>query len=124
MMCPCPARSIIWKAFSPYTMAGPRGIEFEGAIIALFHLLLTRTDKVEKPYKIPAPHAACHGSVCRHIAGQALGGPLHLWALLHAMLISQAECQDRRLGACRARALCCGVHAHGPARPVLHAMVP
>ncbi len=38
--------SIIWKAFSPYTVAGPRGIEFEGAIIALFHLLLTRGDKV------------------------------------------------------------------------------
>jgi hypothetical protein len=38
--------SIIWKAFSPYTIAGPRGVEFEGAIIALFHLLLTRNDKV------------------------------------------------------------------------------
>lgn len=39
--------SIIWKAFSPYTVAGPRGVEFEGAIIALFHLLLTRGDKVQ-----------------------------------------------------------------------------
>jgi len=38
--------SIIWKAFSPYTVAGPRGVEFEGAVIALFHLLLTRGDKV------------------------------------------------------------------------------
>lgn len=38
--------SIIWKAFSPYTLAGPRGVEFEGAIIALFHLVLTRNDKV------------------------------------------------------------------------------
>ena len=38
--------SIIWKAFSPYTVSSPRGVEFEGAIIALFHLLLTRGDKV------------------------------------------------------------------------------
>lgn len=38
--------SIIWKAFSPYTVAGPRGVEFEGAMIACFHLLLTRGDKV------------------------------------------------------------------------------
>ena len=39
--------SIIWKAFSPYTVSSPRGVEFEGAIIALFHLLLTRGDKVD-----------------------------------------------------------------------------
>lgn len=38
--------SIIWKAFSPYTITGPRGSEFEGAVIALFHLLLTRSDRV------------------------------------------------------------------------------
>ncbi|PNW85093.1 hypothetical protein CHLRE_03g171350v5 [Chlamydomonas reinhardtii] len=38
--------SIIWKAFSPYTITGPRGAEFEGAIIAMFHLLITRSDKV------------------------------------------------------------------------------
>lgn len=38
--------SIIWKAFSPYTIRSTRGAEFEGAIIALFHLLITRTDKV------------------------------------------------------------------------------
>ena len=38
--------NIIWKAFSPYTINGARGTEFEGAVIALFHLLLTRTDKV------------------------------------------------------------------------------
>ena len=41
--------SIIWKAFSPYTVSSPRGVEFEGAIIALFHLLLTRGDKVRQP---------------------------------------------------------------------------
>ena len=38
--------NIIWKAFSPYTVTGARGAEFEGAVIALFHLLLTRGDKV------------------------------------------------------------------------------
>jgi protein transport protein SEC61 subunit alpha len=38
--------SIIWKAFSPYTISGARGAEFEGAIIALFHLLVTRPNKV------------------------------------------------------------------------------
>ena len=39
--------NIIWKAFSPYTVTGARGAEFEGAVIALFHLLLTRGDKVK-----------------------------------------------------------------------------
>lgn len=29
-----------------YTVASARGSEFEGAIIALFHLVITRTDKV------------------------------------------------------------------------------
>jgi protein transport protein SEC61 subunit alpha len=38
--------SIIWKAFSPTTLNTGRGTEFEGAIIALFHLLITRQDKV------------------------------------------------------------------------------
>lgn len=38
--------NIIWKAFSPYTVTGARGAEFEGAVIALFHLLLTRGNKV------------------------------------------------------------------------------
>jgi protein transport protein SEC61 subunit alpha len=37
---------ILWKSFSPYTLSSPRGPEFEGAVIALFHLLLTRSDKV------------------------------------------------------------------------------
>jgi hypothetical protein len=41
--------NIIWKAFSPYTVTGPRGAEFEGAVIALFHLLLTRVDKARPP---------------------------------------------------------------------------
>jgi len=38
--------NIIWKAFSPTTINTGRGTEFEGAIIALFHLLITRPDKV------------------------------------------------------------------------------
>ncbi|KAL5053399.1 hypothetical protein RYX36_034081 [Vicia faba] len=38
--------NIIWKAFSPTTINSGRGDEFEGAVIALFHLLITRTDKV------------------------------------------------------------------------------
>lgn len=39
--------NIIWKAFSPTTINAGRGTEFEGAVIALFHLLITRTDKVK-----------------------------------------------------------------------------
>uniref|UniRef100_A0A803NU28 Translocon Sec61/SecY plug domain-containing protein n=2 Tax=Cannabis sativa TaxID=3483 RepID=A0A803NU28_CANSA len=39
--------NIIWKAFSPVTISSSgHGVEFEGAVIALFHQLLTRTDKV------------------------------------------------------------------------------
>ncbi|KAH9972541.1 SecY protein [Lactifluus volemus] len=37
--------SIVWKAFSPTTINTGRGPEFEGAIISLFHLLLTWNDK-------------------------------------------------------------------------------
>ena len=37
--------SIIWKAFSPTAINTGRGPEFEGAIIALFHLLFTWPDK-------------------------------------------------------------------------------
>jgi protein transport protein SEC61 subunit alpha len=39
--------NIVWKAFSPTTINSGRGTEFEGAIIALFHLLITRSDKVK-----------------------------------------------------------------------------
>ena len=39
--------NIIWKAFSPTTINAGRGTEFEGAIIALFYLLITRQDKVK-----------------------------------------------------------------------------
>jgi len=38
--------TIVWKAFSPTTVNTGRGTEFEGAVVALFHLLATRQDKV------------------------------------------------------------------------------
>lgn len=38
--------TIVWKSFSPATINTGRGTEFEGAIIALFHLLATRSDKI------------------------------------------------------------------------------
>jgi len=38
--------NIVWKSFSPTTYNTGKGIEFEGAIIALFHLLFTRNDKL------------------------------------------------------------------------------
>lgn len=38
--------TIIWKAFSPTTYNTGKGTEFEGAVIAFFHLLFTRTDKL------------------------------------------------------------------------------
>eukprot|EP00009_Paramoeba_aestuarina_P000637 CAMPEP_0201508766 /NCGR_PEP_ID=MMETSP0161_2-20130828/2024_1 /ASSEMBLY_ACC=CAM_ASM_000251 /TAXON_ID=180227 /ORGANISM="Neoparamoeba aestuarina, Strain SoJaBio B1-5/56/2" /LENGTH=397 /DNA_ID=CAMNT_0047903525 /DNA_START=260 /DNA_END=1453 /DNA_ORIENTATION=- len=37
--------TIVWKCFSPTTLSTGRGTEFEGALIALFHLLTTRNDK-------------------------------------------------------------------------------
>ncbi|KYQ90475.1 protein transport protein SEC61 alpha subunit [Tieghemostelium lacteum] len=37
--------NIVWKTFSPTTINTGRGTEFEGAVIALFHLLVTRSDK-------------------------------------------------------------------------------
>ena len=38
--------TIVWRAFSPATVNTGHGTEFEGAVIALFHLLATRQDKV------------------------------------------------------------------------------
>jgi protein transport protein SEC61 subunit alpha len=38
--------NIVWKSFSPTTVTAGRGTEFEGAVIALFHGLVTRSDKV------------------------------------------------------------------------------
>ena len=37
--------TIVWKAFSPTTVNTGRGPEFEGAIVALFHLLFTWNNK-------------------------------------------------------------------------------
>jgi len=38
--------SIVWKAFAPLTHNTGRGTEYEGALIALFYLLITKSDKV------------------------------------------------------------------------------
>lgn len=38
--------NVLWKAFSPTTYNTGKGTEFEGAVIALFHLLFTRTSKI------------------------------------------------------------------------------
>merc|ERR1711972_242242 len=52
--------SIIWKAFSPTTMNTGKGTEFEGAIVASFHFLASRADKVtalrEAFYRSSAPN--------------------------------------------------------------------
>merc|ERR1712032_353592 len=39
--------NIVWKAFSPTTMNTGKGTEFEGAVIALFHLLISKGSKVQ-----------------------------------------------------------------------------
>lgn len=38
--------TIMWKSFSPVTIRTDQGTEFEGAIIALFHFMLTKTNPV------------------------------------------------------------------------------
>lgn len=38
--------NIVWKSFSPTTVNTGRGTEFEGALIALFHLLITKENPV------------------------------------------------------------------------------
>lgn len=40
------SENIIWKAFSPTTINSGRGAEFEGAVIAFVHNLLTRENKI------------------------------------------------------------------------------
>lgn len=37
--------NILWKAFSPKVFNTARGVEFEGSVIALLHLLITRKNK-------------------------------------------------------------------------------
>jgi protein transport protein SEC61 subunit alpha len=52
--------NIVWKCFSPTTLSTGKGTEFEGAIVALFHLLITKTDKLaavrEAFYRQTAPN--------------------------------------------------------------------
>merc|ERR1711904_404925 len=38
--------SLIWKAFSPTTVNTGKGTEFEGAIVATFHFLASKPDKI------------------------------------------------------------------------------
>ena len=37
---------ILWKSFSPITIRTEQGAEFEGAVSALFHFLLTKQNKL------------------------------------------------------------------------------
>lgn len=39
--------SIIWKAFAPATFVSGKGTEFEGAIVAFFHMMFTRKNKLK-----------------------------------------------------------------------------
>merc|ERR1719335_281571 len=52
--------TVVWKAFSPTTMNSGKGTEFEGAVIALFHLLWSRSSKLsalkEAFYRQNAPN--------------------------------------------------------------------
>merc|ERR1711977_428065 len=52
--------TVMWRMFSPTMIQGPKGSEFEGAVIALFHLIITRSDKVmalkEAFYRPHAPN--------------------------------------------------------------------
>lgn len=41
------AETILWKSFSPMTITNGNETEFEGAIIAFFHFLITRSNKIE-----------------------------------------------------------------------------
>lgn len=38
--------NILWRAFSPMSIQTDAGTEYEGALIALFHLLITRPNKI------------------------------------------------------------------------------
>lgn len=42
--------NIVWRALSPITIKNDKTTEFEGAIVSLFHLLLTRKDKAGALY--------------------------------------------------------------------------
>lgn len=42
--------NVLWKAFSPVTLKTENGVEFEGAVVALFHFLLTKANKGQALY--------------------------------------------------------------------------
>jgi len=52
--------SIVWKTFSPTTINTGKGTEFEGALVAFLHLLMSRSDKFmavkEALYRSSAPN--------------------------------------------------------------------
>merc|ERR1719464_2652962 len=52
--------TIVWKSFSPTTINTGKGTEFEGAIVALFHVLIARPNKMsalkEAFYRQTAPN--------------------------------------------------------------------
>ena len=39
------SENFFWKCFSPFTITNQRGIEYEGAVIAFFHFLITKKNK-------------------------------------------------------------------------------
>ena len=39
--------NFFWKCFSPFTITNQRGIEYEGAVIAFFHFLITKKSKYQ-----------------------------------------------------------------------------
>jgi len=41
------SENIVWKAFSPFTVTSERGVEYEGAVVAALHFLITKKNKVE-----------------------------------------------------------------------------
>ncbi len=43
--------NIFWRAFSPITIKTESGTQFEGAIIALFHLVATKQNKLNALYQ-------------------------------------------------------------------------
>lgn len=42
--------NILWKSFSPVTIRSDGGTEFEGSVIALVHLMMTKNNKVSAFY--------------------------------------------------------------------------
>ena len=41
------SENFFWKCFSPFTITNQRGIEYEGAVIAFFHFLITKKSKYQ-----------------------------------------------------------------------------